>query len=407
VISEIPNPKSKIQNYFALGLIAVLFLALLFAIQSVLTPFVIILMFFIFGWPLRNVAGVRSLLWAGGIAFVLWFLYHARVVFAPFVLGALLAYLLNPLVDLLVRWKVRRSLAILFWVVAILGALGLAFSWILPLLFAQVGALISRIPYYFEITKEKAGYLLTRFNVPVDRDRIVQEVLKRWEMILGKVFTGLSTVGRGIGFLLSVVSFLIITPIVTLLFLGEWPKFKAGILKLIPERYREGSTSLYREVDAIVGRYIRGQLTVCALDAVLMSTSLTLLGIDYSLLLGFWAGLFQAIPNIGFVIGMLPALIVAAFAPHPVLTMLKVLGAFVAVNLIEGNLTTPRIMGKSLGLHPLWVMLGLMLGALFFGFVGLLVATPVVAVLKVLFGKVQERYLASELYKGKPATPPS
>jgi predicted PurR-regulated permease PerM len=79
----------------------------------------------------------------------------------------------------------------------------------------------------------------------------------------------------------------------------------------------------------------------------------------------------------------------------------------VGVNLIEGNLTTPRIMGKSLGLHPLWVMLGLMLGALFFGVAGLLVATPVVAVLKVLFGKVQERYLRSELYKGKSATPVS
>jgi predicted PurR-regulated permease PerM len=375
-------------------------LALLFAVKSDLTPFVIIFLLFLFGWPLRNIAGVRSLLWAGGIAFVLWFIYAAKIVFAPFLLGAVLAYLLNPLVDLLVRWKVRRGLAILFWTVVILGLLGLVLSWALPILFNQIGYLISRIPYYFEVVKEKIGFLLARFNVPVDRDQIIQEALKRWEMILGKVFLTLSTVGKGIGFVFSIVSFLIITPIVTFLFLGEWPKVKAGILKLIPERYRENSVSLYHEVDGIVGRYIRGQLTVCALDAVLMSASLSLLRVDYSLLLGLWAGVFQAIPNIGFVVGMLPALVVAAFAPHPLLTMLKVLGSFVVINLFEGYVTTPRIMGKSLGLHPLWVMLGLMLGALFFGFVGLLVATPIVAVLKVLLGKIQERYLRSELYQG-------
>jgi len=399
------NP--EIQNHLALGLIAVLFLTLLFAVKSVLTPFAIILLLFLFGWPLRHAAGVRSLLWAGGIAFLLWFLHTARLVLAPFVLGALLAYLLNPLVELLVRWRIRRGLAIFFWIVVILGTLGLLLSWVLPVLFTQVSLLISKIPHYFEVVKEKVAFLLARFNVPVDRDQLIQEALKRWEMILGKVFTGLSTVGKGIGFLLSVISFLIITPIVTLLFLGEWPKFKAGILKLIPEGYRDNSVSLYHETDGVVGRYIRGQLTVCALDAVLMSASLSLLRIDYSLLLGLWAGLWQAIPNIGFVVGLLPALAVAAFAPQPMLAMLKVLGAFVGVNLIEGNLTTPRIMGKSLGLHPLWVMLGLMLGALFFGVVGLLVATPVVAVLKVLFGKVQGRYQNSEIYKGKPLPPVS
>jgi predicted PurR-regulated permease PerM len=357
---------------------------------------------FLFGWPLRRVAGVRSLLCAGGIAFLLWFVYRARLVLAPFVLGAVLAYLLNPLADLLVRWKVRRNLAILFLVVVLLGGLGLVLTGILPIVFIQISHLIAKVPYYFEVVKEKVAYLLARFNVPVDRDELIQEVLKRWEMILGKVFLGLSTVGKGIGFLLSVLSLLIITPIVTLLFLGGWPKIKNGVLRLVPERHRQGSTSLYHEIDAIVGRYIRGQLLVCALDAVLMSTSLAILKIDYSLLLGLWAGVFQAIPNIGFVIGILPAVVVAAFAPHPGLAMLKVLGAFVAVNLLEGNLTTPRIMGRSLGLHPLWVMLGLMLGALFFGFVGLLVATPVVAVLKVLWGKVRERYLESEVYRGRP-----
>ncbi len=393
---------SEIRNYFALGLVAILFLALLFAVRSILTPFAIVFLLFVFGWPLRHVTGVRSLLWAGGIAFGLWVLYTARIVFAPFVLGAVLAYLLNPLVDLLVRWKVRRGLAVLLWTVVLLGALGLILSWILPILFTQVGLLISKVPHYFEVVKDKIGLLLARFNVPVDRDQIIQEALKRWEMILGKVFTGLSAVGKGIGFVFAVISFLVITPIVALLFLGEWPRFKAGLLNLVPQRYRESSVSLYQEIDAIVGRYIRGQLTVCALDAVLMSVSLSFLKIDYSLLLGLWAGVFQAIPNIGFVVGMIPALIVAAFAPQPVLTMLKVLGAFIVINLFEGYVTTSRIMGKSLGLHPLWVMLGLMLGALFFGFVGLLVATPVVAVLKVLFGKVQERYLASELYKGKP-----
>ena len=204
----------------------------------------------------------------------------------------------------------------------------------------------------------------------------------------------LSHLGTFLGFL----AYVVIVPVVTFYLLLDWAKFTRAITDLIPPGRREQVMAFVAEYDHSLGRYIRGQLVEATLVGTLTTISLTLLGVPSALLLGVIAGVFNLIPYIGFTISIFPALVVALTMDDPAGGLLRVITTFAAIQFLDGSITGPRIVGNSVGLHPIWIMIALAMSGAFFGFAGLLIAIPLAVLAKMLLVRGVARYKQSTVY---------
>jgi predicted PurR-regulated permease PerM len=202
-----------------------------------------------------------------------------------------------------------------------------------------------------------------------------------------------------LSFLLTVVGYFI-TPIYLYYFMADTPKFRAGITELVPERARERVAALGSEIDDVLSAFVRGQLSVCAILAVLYSVGLSLIGIDLAVVIGSLSGLLFIIPYVGTVFGIVVSMTLAFLKFHDFLHPLLCLGWFGIVQAIEGAVITPAVVGNRVGLHPVVAIIALFIGGQWFGIFGMLLAVPAAAVLKVLLRHFRVWYLATPFYRG-------
>jgi predicted PurR-regulated permease PerM len=346
----------------------------------------------------------QALIWVGGFAILIALLWLLHGILLPFVVGFAVAYLLDPLADRLARAGVGRTAAsililLLFVLVVVIAVAALA-----PLLVEQFEAFMANLPGYVDriqqiITGPGLGWLRTLIG---DRLPSVQGsvggLVSQGASWIGNFLTGLWAGGAT---LLSVVSLLVVTPVVAFYMLVDWDRMVATIDSWLPRNNRNTIRTLAREINATVAGYVRGQATVCLLLGLFYAVGLSLVGLNFGLLIGLGAGFVSFIPYVGSFAGLLVAggVAVVQFWPdYP--WILAVIGIFVVGQFIEGNFLSPNLVGRSVGLHPVWLMFALFAFGSLFGFVGLLLAVPLAAAIGVLVRFALGRYLESPLYTG-------
>jgi predicted PurR-regulated permease PerM len=332
--------------------------------------------------------------------FLLWLLSE---ILLPFVAGAALAYLLNPLTNRLERGGVNRTLAALLMVGLMVVAFIVLALLIVPAMAEQLSALISNIPGY--VTRLQR--LLAHQNLPWlhrliasgDGSEAMSDLVSQGAGWLAAFLRSLWSGGKA---LISIFSLVIVTPVVAFYLISDWPRIVATVQNWIPLPHRATVHGLAREIDAAIAGFLRGQTGVCLILGAFYAISLSLVGLNFGLLIGLISGLITFIPYVGSMTGLVLSVGVAIAQFWPDWTMiLLVLGIFLVGQFLEGNILAPKLVGESIGLHPVWLMFAMFAFGYLFGFVGLLVAVPLAAALGVLMRFALRQYLASPLYVGE------
>ena len=312
--------------------------------------------------------------------------YVLRSVLLPFVAGIVIGYLLDPLATRFERLKMGRTAAtclVLFLVAVILVPAVLA---LVGMIDEQLSQFINAVPGYMASLSKKLEPVIANLqdNIPgLSRDKIreyLQGNISNGLKLLGGVLRKLITSGYA---LFNILSLLLITPIVAFYMLRDWNNFIKA-----------------RAIDKIISSFIRGQLSVCVLLGTFYAVGLTLVGLDLGMLIGFIAGVISFIPYVGSIVGFISAMAIAFAQFDTWIPIAQVVGVFVVGQFIEGNFLTPKLVGDSVGLHPVWVMFALLAGGVLLGFLGLMIAVPTAAVIGVLVRFAIGKYKKSSLYRG-------
>lgn len=374
----------------------------LFVLHQDLSPFLIGLTLLAFLVMVRK--GIRFEAGVGVVVVLLfgsWLMGDMAGLFWPFVTSFVLAYLVSPLVGLMERWM-SRTIAIVLIVVVILGALSGIGIVVIPLVTQEILDFGRRIPVYAAMLKQFYDQIfnwLQSIGVNLPKGQIQQVLLERLPK-LGELFAEQTTAAlKGLGSGLATLLNFLMIPFVTFYMIKDYDRIVRTVARVLPRRHAASIGEFLARVDEILGQYLRGQMLVCTFIAVLTATGLMLFGIRYAVLLGLMAGLFNLIPYIGIAVALSVACLVALLDADPAGSLLKVIGVFVVVQSIEGNFLSPRVVGQRVGLHPVWVMFALVVGAHFWGFIGMLIAIPVAAVVNILCKVIAERYYNSLYYK--------
>ncbi|MGA0593794.1 AI-2E family transporter [Enterovirga sp. CN4-39] len=347
----------------------------------------------------------------GGFVLLLVGLYVLRDVLLPFVAGAALAYLLDPVADRLQRLGLGRLGATILILTVFVLLLGLVLIIAVPLAVQQVVKFAEQVPGY--VARLQA--LMAEHGGPLIREFGGEEALGQIQRSLGDllgqganwVTTFMRSIWSGSQAVISVLSIFVVTPVVAFYLLVDWDRMIATIDGWVPPRHRETVRRLAREMDRAVSGFVRGQTTVCIFLGVFYASGLALLGLNFGVLIGLFAGLISFIPYVGSLTGLLLSVGVALVQFLPDWSMvLATLGIFFVGQFIEGNILSPKLVGASAGLHPVWVMFALLAFGSLFGFLGLLLAVPMAAIIGVLTRFAILRYQASPIYMGEPPSVP-
>jgi predicted PurR-regulated permease PerM len=341
------------------------------------------------------------------LAFIL-FLWFLQDILLPFIAGFVLAYFLDPVADMLERWGLPRVLATLvILAIAVAGVVVVALL-VVPVLSDQVLKLAQDLP-------ELVRVLMVRLDEIMPQ--AVKDMLARSGNAQGSVAdiaskatgwlaTLLSSLWSGGMALVNILSLLVVTPIVAFYLLADWDRIVSKIDSLLPRDHLEDVRAIARDIDTAMAGFIRGQGTVCLLLGLFYAVALSLAGLKFGLAIGFGAGMLSFIPYVGALIGGALAIGVGLVQFWPDYgSVLLIVGIFAAGQFIEGNFLSPKLVGGSIGLHPVWLMFALFAFGYVFGFVGLLLAVPMAAAAGVLVRFMIAQYLRSRLYTGAPATP--
>jgi len=394
---------------------------LLFGLRSVLNPLLLFLLLWALLLPFRGTPGQGALLWTAGALTLVWILSTTGSVLAPFVLALVLAYVLDPVVDLFERRGVPRAATIGALALVLLLATAGALIVVIPAATAQVQDIIRQAPIFFQRVAgwvEAAQERLLRADLPfleeeklvsrlrgVDGAAVVAFLEQRWALLGQRAWVGVLGLGRGLSSLLTVGGYVVLTPVLAFYLLRDWDRIVATLRALLPTGSRQDVVDFATEYDHLLSRYLRGQITVAIIIGVLTAAGLWIARFPYAGTLGLMVAVFSVVPYLGLLLSLLPAVFIALVSGSVGLSLLKILVVYGVVQGLEGTVISPRIVGESVGLHPVWVVLALALGGFLFGFVGLLIGVPGAVGVKLLIMRALSRYHESALYRGAPDVP--
>ena len=348
------------------------------------------------------------LLWAVILLLLGWFLRAVEPILLPFVLGMLMAYLFDPLADKMEARGISRGLAAAIITFGFFSVLLALVVWIGPMLYAQLSEVIARIPAFLRdlealFREHTAGLFsevqrLTNGHAPQAVPTSPSDVIARAVALGGEVANRVVASSFA---LLNVLSLLLITPIVSFYFLRDWDSVIANINALLPRAYAATIRAQANEVSRTLSGYVRGQFYVMLILSVAYVLIFALLGLHYALLIGVLAGMLVIIPYVGTWISAGIGLLVAYDQFELAPMFWGVAGVFAVGQVVESQILTPKVIGDRVGLHPLWLLFGMLAGAVLIGFAGVLLAVPLTAVISVGVRFMISIYLQSPLYKEK------
>ena len=342
-------------------------------------------------------------IWVGlaGLAVFCLLLYLLRSVLVPFVAGMAVAYFLDPVADRLEEKGCSRTLAVVIINVVFFIVLTLLIVLLIPLLQAQVVGFVSRVPGYFEVLRGIVEPILERLAAVVPEQQLDQlrasagsfaGNLLQWA---GEVFKGIWRGGMAVVNLLSLI---VIMPLVAFYLLRDWDRIVEYIDDALPRNIAPVVRGIAADIDSTLSAFVRGQALVCLLLGCFYAIGLTLVGLDFGLVVGLGTGIISFIPYFGMAIGMVVGLGIAVAQFSDWVPIALVAAVFGVGQIVEGNFLTPRMVGDKVGLHPVWVIFAVMAGSALFGFTGMLLSIPAAASIGVLVRYAVSRYRDSDMY---------
>ncbi|MEA1938802.1 MAG: AI-2E family transporter [Pseudomonadota bacterium] len=339
--------------------------------------------------------------WALAIAGFVAMIWVLGDILLPFVLGLVIAYLLDPITDKLESRIKRRSLAAL----TALSATGLVIlifvALFIPIIITQIKGLIIDLPAYGTSLKAQIMPLVERIFASMstaDIERLHEAVQTQAGSLTSVAANAARNLLESGLALFDIVSLLLITPIVAFYFLRDWDRIKARVADLLPRAHAPVIRAILKDIDRTLAGFLRGQGLVCLFLGIFYVIFLTLAGLNFALLIGLAVGVLSFIPFVGTATGFIASISIALFQFDSWVRITIVLAILIIGQFIEGNFLTPRVVGDRVGLHPVWVIFAIMAGGALFGFTGVLIAVPVMAVIGVLSRFALSRYLDSPYY---------
>jgi predicted PurR-regulated permease PerM len=350
------------------------------------------------------------LFWIGVLIGFILFLWFFSSILLPFVAGMALAYFLDPVADWLERRGLSRTMATVVILVCFVTIFALALMLVIPIIISQFTQFAAALPGYITELQQIISSPQNSFLPPWVSSQIetvkenFSQVLSQGAGFVGSLLAQIWNSGKAI---VDVMSLLVVTPVVAFYILLDWDRMVAKVDSWVPRDQVVVVRQIAREMDQSVAGFIRGQGSLCLILGIYYAVGLSLVGLNFGLLIGFVAGMISFIPYIGSLLGLVMAIgvaIVQFWPDYP--WIIAVACVFFSGQFLEGNVLQPKLVGQSVGLHPVWLMFALFAFGALFGFVGLLIAVPAAAVVGVLVRFVLARYLDSDIYYGRSADLP-
>jgi len=342
--------------------------------------------------------------WLIAAAILILFLYVFSSILLPFLAGMVLAYFLDPIADRLERLGLSRLAATIFILCAFIIVLVIALMVIIPVLGNQLADFTVRLPEYLTrlqalITNIDPGWFEETIGVnPQSLQEGLSTLLTQGAGFVATLFKSIWSSGVA---LVNLASLFVVTPVVAFYMLLDWDHMISRVDSWVPREHVETVRQIARDINVATAGFVRGQGTICLILGCFYAVGLTLVGLNFGLLIGFFAGVISFIPFVGSLVGLALSIGVAVVQFWPEwYWVLAVAAIFFAGQFVEGNILQPKLVGRSVGLHPVWLMFALYAFGYLFGFVGLLVAVPASAAVAVLVRFALSRYLDSPLYNG-------
>jgi predicted PurR-regulated permease PerM len=394
--------------------------AFLFSVRIVLSPFIVYLVLLLLISPWAGTRLHMLTVVATTFLIVVWLLKTLGGLLAPFILGFVLAYILDPVVDRVQRRGIKnRGLAVAVLAVPTLVLLTLAIVFGVPALIQQLHAFVDQVPEALQRGVDWLQNLRARVlagQIPILRgeafsrmlesfspERVAAYIDQQQAVIARRVWGAVLGVGRGVGIALSILGYVVLTPVLTIYLLLDFDRLVERAGTLIPKDKRDIWVPFMTEYDSLLARWMRGQMLAALIVGILTWLGLWIAGFPYPALVGAVAGVFNLVPYLGLVVSAVPAILIALLSGNIVASLIKAAIVFAVVQTIDSSVTGPRITGGSVGLHPVWVILAIAVGSFFFGFVGLLLAMPAAVFIKLIVREALKRYRHSDVYEGEPA----
>jgi predicted PurR-regulated permease PerM len=346
----------------------------------------------------------QAMFWLGALAALSFFLWLFAGILLPFVVGMTLAYFLDPIADRLERIGLSRLFATLAILITFIVVFIIFIMLVVPILATQLVDFGSKLPSYIArlqalATDENLKWLHDTLGIDAATlQRNIGSILGQATSIGTTVLQSLWT---SAGTVVNIASLFVVTPVVAFYTLLDWDRMVSKVDDWVPRDHVDTVRAIGKDINTAIAGFIRGQGLVCIILGVMYATGLIAVGLNFGLLIGMAAGLISFIPYVGSIIGLGLALIVAIVQFWPDWIMLAaVVLVFVIGQFFEGNILSPKLVGESIGLHPVWLMFALFAFGSLFGFVGLMIAVPAAAAIGVLVRFAVARYKLSPLYRG-------
>ncbi|WP_349364241.1 MAG: AI-2E family transporter [Roseitalea porphyridii] len=353
----------------------------------------------------------QAIFWLCTLGVLILFLFVFRSILFPFLAGLALAYFLDPVADFFERRGLSRLAATVVILVLFVLVFAIALLIIVPILAGQLVEFIDRLPEYMARIRELGASLAGDLEwldpylagEPGELRGRIDELLAQSASVLTGLAQGIWTSGMA---LLNIIGLFVVTPVVAFYMLLDWDRMVARIDASVPRDHVETVREIAREMDATIAGFIRGQGTVCLILGTFYAVALSIAGLNFGLLIGMFAGLISFIPYVGSLVGLVLSVGVALVQFWPDWFMVVIIAAiFFGGQAFEGNILQPKLVGDSVGLHPVWLMFALFAFGSLFGFTGMLIAVPAAAAVGVLVRFAMRRYLDSDLYFGSSERP--
>tara|TARA_B100002003_G_scaffold58159_1_gene53610 strand:- start:691 stop:1776 length:1086 start_codon:yes stop_codon:yes gene_type:complete len=342
-------------------------------------------------------------IWLAVLVIAISLIVFVSGVLLPFVAGMAVAYFLDPLGDKLESWGLSRTLSTVIITASFFIAVIALLILIFPLIQGQIIGFAQKVPSMIESFEAWLAPLKETLSerIPSEKLQELSDVSKSYGTTIVKWLGSLlGGIWKGGLALFNVLSLILITPVVSYYLLRDWDKIVAKVDSWLPRDYAPAIRSVVKDIDITIAGFVRGQGTVCLFLAVFYGVGLTIVGLDFGLVVGITTGLISFIPYFGMLVGMATALAIAIVQFGEVVPVVLVLIVFGAGQIIESMFLTPKLVGEKVGLQAVWVIFALMVGGATVGFTGVLLAVPVAATIGVLVRFFLAQYLASPLYSG-------
>ncbi len=366
-----------------------LLLVLIYTIQSIVTPFLVLGAILYLVYPMRGYKLARSIMWLSIILFSIWFVHTISEILAPFVVALLFAYVLDPVVDLFEGWKVPRWVSSLVLILLLIGGVALILFFVVPIAVAQFEGVLDNVSklvgdFRNWLWDSNTMHVLERYGISADelKSTLASSLTPRIEDVLKGLLQSILGVVTSVSKVVTQIFYVFLVPFLTFYLLTDFPKIAHRFRMLFPKRIRDQVADYMERSDDLIGHYLRGALTVALLQGIIISVLFSVMDIKYALLLGLLAAILDLIPYFGLLTIMVLSVIVASFSEPPIIPkVVFAIGSIGFLHLAEIVFLSPKLVGGRVGLHPLLIILSLLVFAYFLGFIGLVVAVPVTALI--------------------------